>query len=80
MDAYYLDSSNPNPFEDRVPCKPFLFFFFPRAEYVQGVTLNILKADLARADANDRKSGVLHGHRLTPFEFISEALDIEEQQ
>ena len=30
--AYYSNPSNPNPFEDPVPSRLFLFPFFPRAE------------------------------------------------
>jgi len=29
MEAFYLDAENPNPFEERVPCKLSLFLLFP---------------------------------------------------
>jgi hypothetical protein len=82
MDAYYLDPLNePNPFEEHVPSKPhFLHVHVPRVEYRLDVTLDDLKADLARADAVLRESGKSYAHETTPSQFISQALKIEEQQ
>ncbi|KAF9781630.1 hypothetical protein BJ322DRAFT_1010663 [Thelephora terrestris] len=64
MNAYYLDSSNPNPFKEVAP----------------SVTLNDLKAELGRVDATVKKSGTPHAHETTPSQFIMRALEIEEQQ
>jgi hypothetical protein len=47
---------------------------------IQGVTLNDLRAELAEADANLRLSGNLYAHEVTPSEFISQALEVEEEQ
>jgi len=46
----------------------------------EGVTLNNLKDELARADARLKQSGRQHAHEMTPSQFILQALEIEEQQ
>ena len=82
MDAYYLDPLNePNPFEEHVPSKPhFLRVHVPPVEYRLDVTLDDLKADLAWADVVLHESGKSYAHKMTPSQFISQALEIEEQQ
>jgi len=77
MDAYYLSSSNPNPFEDPAPSMFFHLSLIPCTERKQGVTFADLKAELSRADS---RSGTLHIHEITPSQFLLQALDIEDQQ
>jgi len=81
MNDYYIDPSGPNPFEEPAPSKlSFPVFFSFMLTVNQGVTLDDLKAELARADKAFSKHGDSYAHEITPCQFIFQALEVEEQQ
>jgi len=82
MDAYYFDPLAPNPFEEPPPSKSSCVYGLLSFVLIvnQGVTLEDLKAELAWADAVFSKCGQSYAHEVTPSQFISQALEVEEQQ
>jgi hypothetical protein len=52
---------------------------FSSPECLQAVTVDKLKAELAEIDATRDKSAS-YAHATTPSQFISQALEVEEQQ
>ena len=82
MDTYYLKPScAPNPFEDPVPSE--WFHSVPPSDptkHEQGATLNNLRDELAQIDTNLASSGTPYTHNTTPSQFMSRALEVEEQQ
>jgi hypothetical protein len=80
LDAFYLDPSNPNPFEEPAPGT---FTLLPRLLPLNaktGVTLDDLKYELTRLDSSLRTSGTFYPHETTPSQFILQALEVEDQQ
>lgn len=80
LDAYYLDPSKPNPFEEPAPSKSLPLPTLLALNTKIGVTLNDLKDELKRLDHSLRKSGTSYPHEMTPSQFILQALEAEDQQ
>lgn len=62
------------------PVSSLFVVHFSNTKYSLGVTLDDLKVELAQADAALSKSGISYTHETTPAQFISQALEVEEQQ